>query len=136
LTYGDGVSNIDLHRLVEMHEKSGKTVTLTAIQPGGRFGVLDINDREGTITGFHEKSREDNTWINAGFMVMEPGVFDYLGDDATILERGPMERLSAEGRLGVHKHYGFWQCMDTARDNDLLKALWDGGNAPWKVWGD
>jgi glucose-1-phosphate cytidylyltransferase len=136
LTYGDGVSNIDLRKLVEMHEKSGKTVTLSAIQPGGRFGVLDINDREGTVIGFHEKSREDNTWINAGFMVMEPGVFDYLGDDGTILERRPMELLSAEGKLGVYKHYGFWQCMDTARDNDLLKSLWDSGRAPWKVWGD
>jgi glucose-1-phosphate cytidylyltransferase len=136
LTYGDGVSNIDIHQLMEAHEKSEKTVTLTAIQPGGRFGVLDINDREGTITGFHEKSREDNTWINAGFMVMEPEVFDYLEGDGTVLERRPLERLSTEGKLGVFKHHDFWQCMDTARDNDLLKGLWDRGDAPWKIWKD
>ena len=136
MTYGDGVSNINLPKLIETHEKSGKTVTLTAIQPGARFGVLDINDRDGTITGFHEKAPEDGTWINAGFMVMEPEVFDYLDEDNTILEREPLERLSVMGKLGVYKHYGYWQCMDTQRDKSALENLWNSGNAPWKVWED
>ncbi|MDR1192626.1 MAG: glucose-1-phosphate cytidylyltransferase [Peptococcaceae bacterium] len=134
MTYGDGVSDIDLPGLLAAHERSAKTVTLSAIQPGGRFGVLDINDRDDTITGFHEKAKEDGGWINAGFMVMEPGVFDYLDDDATVLERAPLERLSAGGDLGVYKHRGFWQCMDTARDKSLLESLWERGDAPWKVW--
>jgi glucose-1-phosphate cytidylyltransferase len=134
MTYGDGVSDISLPGLMEAHEKSGRTVTLSAIQPGGRFGVLDINDRDGAITGFHEKGREDGGWINAGFMVMEPGVFDYIDGDGTALEREPLQRLSADGRLGVYKHYGYWQCMDTQRDKGALETLWAGGGAPWKVW--
>jgi glucose-1-phosphate cytidylyltransferase len=134
MTYGDGVSDIDLSKLTEAHQKSGKTVTLTAIQPGGRFGVLDINDRDGTITGFHEKAKEDGGWVNGGFMVMEPEIFNFLNGDGTILERAPLERLSTDGKLGVFKHHGFWQCMDTARDNELLENLWNKGNAPWKVW--
>jgi glucose-1-phosphate cytidylyltransferase len=134
MTYGDGVSDIDLSRLAETHAKSGKTVTLSAIQPGGRFGVLDINDRDGAITGFYEKAKEDGGWINAGFMVMEPEVFDYIEDDATVLERAPLQRLSAGGGLGVYKHSGFWQCMDTQRDKGTLEALWAKGGAPWKVW--
>jgi glucose-1-phosphate cytidylyltransferase len=135
LTYGDGVSDINLPRLLETHKKSSKTVTLSAIQPGGRFGVLDINDRDGTITGFYEKSKEHGTWINAGFMVAEPEVFDYLGDsDDVVFEHAPMERLSADGKLGVYKHEGYWQCMDTARDKWHLDDLWASGGAPWKVW--
>jgi glucose-1-phosphate cytidylyltransferase len=133
MTYGDGVSDIDLPELLKSHEQSGKTVTLSAIQPGGRFGVLDINDRDGTITGFHEKAREDGGWINAGFMVMEPEVFGYLDGDGCVLERAPLEALSAAGKLGVYKHDGFWQCMDTQRDKSALEALWN-GDAPWKVW--
>jgi glucose-1-phosphate cytidylyltransferase len=136
LTYGDGVSDIDLHKLLAVHEQSGKTVTLSAIQPGGRFGVLDINDRDGTIIGFHEKGHTDGGWINGGFMVMEPGVFGYLDGDATVLERAPLERLSADSELGVYKHYGFWQCMDTARDKGRLENWWDHRDALWKVWGD
>ena len=135
MTYGDGVSDIDLSKLLDTHENSGKTVTMSAIQPGGRFGVLDINDRDGTITGFNEKAREDGAWINGGFMVMEHEVFKYIDGDDTVFERGPLERLSASGKLGVFKHHGFWQCMDTARDRALLEKLWDEGTAPWKVWG-
>jgi len=134
MTYGDGLSNIDLPKLIETHEKSGKTVTLTAIQPGGRFGVLDINDRDGSITGFREKAREDGAWINAGFMVMEPEVFEYIAGDHTIFERDPLERLSAESKLGVFLHYGYWQCMDTQRDKAALEYAWASGNAQWKVW--
>jgi glucose-1-phosphate cytidylyltransferase len=136
MTYGDGVSDIDLHDLLRVHRESGKTVTLSAIQPGGRFGVLDINERDGTITGFHEKAQEDGAWINAGFMAMEPGVFDYIDGDDTVFERKPLEALSADGRLGVYKHYGFWACMDTARDKGALEAAWASGAAKWKAWED
>jgi glucose-1-phosphate cytidylyltransferase len=134
MTYGDGVCDIDLPNLLQTHERSGKVVTLSAIQPGGRFGVLDINDRDGAITGFHEKAKEDGVWINAGFMVMEPEVFDYIDGDETVLERVPLQRLSADGKLGVYKHGGFWQCMDTARDKGALETWWMSGGAPWKVW--
>lgn len=136
MTYGDGVSNIDLPKLLETHEKSGKTVTLSAIQPSGRFGVLDINERDGAITGFREKAQEDGAWINAGFMVMEPEVFGYIDGDSTVFERSPLERLSADGKLGVYQHRGFWACMDTARDKGALEAAWNSGDAKWKVWRD
>ena len=136
MTYGDGVSDINLPDLVKKHDNSGKTVTLSAIQPGSRFGVLEINDRDGSITGFREKAKEDGSWINAGFMVMEQAVFDYIREDGTIFEREPLERLSAEGKLGVYQHYGFWHCLDTARDKGALEEAWANGNAKWKVWKD
>jgi glucose-1-phosphate cytidylyltransferase len=103
-------------------------------QTGGRFGVLDIDDRDGTVAGFHEKAKESGSWVNAGFMVMEPGIFDYLDGDATVLEQAPLKRLSAEGRLGVYKYAGFWHCMDTARDKDALEAMWAGGGTKWEAW--
>lgn len=133
LTYGDGVSNVDLKSLLAQHRKSGKTVTLTGIQPGGRFGVLDLEGE--TVKGFREKAKEDGGWINGGFMVMEPEVFSYLGDEEEyILEQEPMKALAREGRLGVYKHTGFWQCMDTQRDKGKLEGLWQSGQAPWKDW--
>lgn len=133
LTYGDGVSDVDLNALLELHRASGKTVTLTGIQPGGRFGVLDLEGQ--TVTGFREKAKEDGGWINGGFMVMEPGVFEYLSqDEGCILERTPMETLAREGKLGIYKHSGFWQCMDTQRDKIWLEERWQNNNAPWKVW--
>lgn len=135
LTYGDGVSDIDLGALLAQHKASGKTVTLTGIQPGGRFGVLDVADDEQTISGFREKAKEDGGWINGGFMVCDPALFDYLSaDEGCVLERVPMETLAAEGKLGIYKHSGFWQCMDTQRDKYRLEELWASGNAPWKVW--
>ena len=137
LTYGDGVSTVDLNALLEQHRTSGKTVTLTGIQPGGRFGVLDIAEDSDTVMGFREKAKEDGGWINGGFMVMEPEVFRCLSaEEGCVLEREPLETLAAEGRLGVYKHEGFWQCMDTQRDRGLLENLWAVGNAPWKVWED
>ena len=133
LTYGDGVGNVDLNALLEQHRTSGKTVTLTGVQPGGRFGVLDLEGQ--TVTGFREKAKEDGGWINGGFMVMDPGVFEYLSEnEGCILERGPMETLAKEGRLGIYKHYGFWQCMDTQRDKIWLEERWQNNNAPWRVW--
>ena len=133
LTYGDGVSNVDLNALLAQHKASGKTVTLTGIQPGGRFGVLDLDGQN--IVGFREKAKEDGGWINGGFMVMEPGVFEYLSaDEGCVLERVPLETLAREGRLGMYKHNDFWQCMDTQRDHGKLEELWESGQAPWKVW--
>ena len=135
MTYGDGLSDINLNALLSTHEKSGMTLTLSAVQPGSKFGMLDVNDRDGTITGFREKAKEDGNWINAGFMVIEPEVFDFIpGGEHTIFERAPMDSLSKAGKLGVYKHHGFWQCMDTLRDRSVLERLWNGGNAPWKTW--
>ena len=135
LTYGDGVSNVDLSALLEQHRASGKLATLTGIQPGGRFGVLDLDEQGNTVTGFREKAREDGGWINGGFMVMDPEVFHYLSaDEGCVLEREPMETLASEGKLGVYKHEDFWQCMDTQRDKYRLEELWNTGHAPWRIW--
>lgn len=137
LTYGDGVSDVDLDALLAQHKASGKTVTLTGIQPGGRFGVLDVSDDDTTIYGFREKAKEDGGWINGGFMVCEPELFEYLDSaDNCILERAPLETLAREGKLGIYKHDGFWQCMDTQRDHGRLERLWAIGSAPWKTWED
>ena len=135
LTYGDGVSNVDLHALIDCHVKSKMTVTLTAIQPGGRFGVLDL-DAEGTkIIGFREKAKEDGGWINGGFMVMSPEIFEYLSsEESCILESTPMQTLAKEGKLGIYKHFDFWQCMDTQRDRGKLEELWAKKHAPWNIW--
>jgi glucose-1-phosphate cytidylyltransferase len=134
LTYGDGVSDINLKQLANVHDKSGKTITLTAVQPGGRFGILDINERDSSIIGFREKAPQDGTWINGGFMMVEPDVFDYLDNDDTIFERTPMEQICAAGKLGVYQHHGFWACMDTPRDKYVLENAWTENNAKWKVW--
>lgn len=133
LTYGDGVCNVDLNALLEQHRNSGKAVTLTGVQPGGRFGVLDLEGQ--TVTGFREKAKEDGGWINGGFMVMEPEVFNYLSaEESCVLERQPMETLAQQGLLGIFKHGGFWQCMDTQRDRIWLEERWKNDTAPWKVW--
>nr|WP_300128215.1 glucose-1-phosphate cytidylyltransferase [uncultured Butyricicoccus sp.] len=135
LTYGDGVSDVDLNALIKQHKESDKIVTLTGIQPGGRFGVLDLDEEHNTVIGFREKAKEDGGWINGGFMVMEPNFFDYLSEDEScILERKPLETLSAEGKLGIYKHHGFWQCMDTQRDKHRLETAWENNAAPWKIW--
>ncbi|MCL2080207.1 MAG: glucose-1-phosphate cytidylyltransferase [Oscillospiraceae bacterium] len=134
ITYGDGVSNVDLNALLKQHDESDKTLTLTGIQPGMRFGVLDIEGH--TITAFNEKAKEDGGWVNGGFMVAEPELFGYIENDYTILERDPMERLSTQRKLGVYKHYGHWRCMDTQRDKKDLEDFWNRGEASWKVWDD
>lgn len=134
LTYGDGVSNVDLHKLLENHREKGKLATLTAIQPGGRFGVLDIDVNNG-VNRFSEKAKEDGGWINAGFMVLQPEVFNYLEEsDYCIFEKEPMIQLATQGQLNAYKHEGFWQCMDTQRDKSALEDLWSSGRAPWKRW--
>lgn len=133
LTYGDGVSNINIDKLVAFHNKHGKLATLSAIQPGSRFGMLNIEDGN-KVSNFKEKSKEDGGWINAGFMVMNSKIIDYIEGDATIFEKQPLERLASEGQLMAFMHDGFWQCMDTMRDKELLERLWKEGNAPWKTW--
>lgn len=135
LTYGDGVSDVNLNALLEQHRNSNKIVTLTGVQPGGRYGILDLDEVGLTVSGFREKAKEDGSWINGGFMVMEPKVFDYLSDaENCILEREPMVVLAREGNLGIYKHTGFWQCMDTQRDRIWLEERWRKNNAPWRVW--
>lgn len=134
LTYGDGVSNINIDELVKCHRSSNKLATITAVQPGGRYGVIDLNE-ENLIERFSEKSKEDAGWINAGFMVLEPKVFEYLSEDeGCIFERKPLETLVKDKQLQAYKHYDFWQCMDTQRDKWKLEELWASKEAPWKVW--
>ncbi|MEN6414747.1 MAG: glucose-1-phosphate cytidylyltransferase [Veillonellales bacterium] len=133
LTYGDGVSNVDIGKLVEYHNAQGKLVTVTAVQPTGRFGALDIDENNG-INGFQEKPKGDGAWINAGFFVMQPEAFNYIGDDSTILEREPLENLAKDKQLVAYRHGGFWQPMDTLRDKNQLEELWQTNKAPWKVW--
>lgn len=132
LTYGDGVSNVDLNALLTEHKKSGKTVTITAIQPQGRFGVVDF-DSDNTITSFNEKGK--SKYINAGFMVAEPELFNYLGKNEP-LEFAPFEQLVHEKKLGVYTHNGFWKCMDTLNDKKQLDNIWKSGEIPWKIWED
>lgn len=135
LTYGDGVSDIDLGALKRFHEEHGKLATLTATSVGQRYGVLDI-DQSASINSFREKSDSDGSMINAGYMVLNPAVFDYIADDATVFEKDPLEGLARDGELKAYKHNGFWQCMDTLRDKQLLEKLWASGSAPWKSWED
>lgn len=135
LTYGDGVSNVDINKLLAFHKKQGKIATLTAINAGQRFGVLDINNNN-EIKSFREKNDEDGSMINGGYMVLEPKIFDYIEGDKTVFERTPLEKLANEGQLVAYKHEGFWKCMDTLRDKNQLEEMWESGNAPWKVWED
>jgi glucose-1-phosphate cytidylyltransferase len=132
LTYGDGVSDVDINELLSFHKSHGKIATITTVQPESRFGVLDIESNR--IEAFREKDQGDMGWINAGFMVFEPQIFDYLENDKTVLERTPLERLASEGQLMAYKHTGFWQCMDTQRDKQKLEELWESGKPAWRKW--
>ncbi len=131
-TYGDGVSSIDMKALLDCHSNSGAKVTLSAVRPPARFGNIVVEN--GRVRRFEEKPQTGEGWINGGFMVMEPSIYNYLDDDATVLEREPLERLADEGALGCYQHEGFWQCMDTVRDMNYLRSLWSGSDAPWKRW--
>ena len=133
LTYGDGVADIDIRKLVEFHKSHGKLATIASAQPSGRFGALKLSSNDEVI-GFQEKPQGDGGWINAGFFVMQPEVLKYIEGDSTILEREPLERLARDRELVTYKHDGFWQPMDTLRDKRLLEDLWNSDNAPWKVW--
>lgn len=138
LTYGDGVADVDIASLVEYHKSKGSTLTVTAIQPESRYGVLDINDASMKVTSFLEKPKGEAGWINGGFFVCSPRLFDFIPQvpecDDVMLERDPMERIASEGGLVAYQHRGFWQCMDTLRDKTRLNDMWESGNAKWKVW--
>lgn len=132
LTYGDGVSDVDITALIDFHRAQGCEATLTAIQPAGRFGAPAIEgDR---VRSFHEKPKGDNRWVNGGFMVCEPAVFDRLEGDDTVFEQEPLEGLARDGQLALWKHDGFWMAMDTLRDKNRLEELWASGKAPWRIW--
>lgn len=134
LTYGDGVSDVNIQQLVEFHKTHGKLATMTAVNVGQRFGVLKT-DKEDNIRSFREKNENDGAWINGGYMVLEPKVFEYIENgDSTIFEKEPLENLAKDGELKAYRHTGFWKCMDTLRDKKQLEELWESGNAPWKVW--
>jgi glucose-1-phosphate cytidylyltransferase len=134
LTYGDGVGRIDIDALLAFHRAHGRLATVTATQPAGRFGSLELGGAD-RVTSFQEKPQGDGTWINAGYFVFEPGIFDFLGGDDMALEQEPLDTLARRGELVAYRHRGFWQPMDTLRDKNLLEKLWQSGAAPWKVWG-
>ncbi|WP_243370818.1 glucose-1-phosphate cytidylyltransferase [Geotalea sp. SG265] len=133
LTYGDGVANVDIARLVAFHQQHGQLATVTSTQPSGRFGALSFGTGD-RVTSFMEKPAGDGNWINGGFFVLEPKIIDYIPGDATLFEREPLEGLARDGELFAYKHEGFWQPMDTLRDKHYLEELWNSGKAPWKLW--
>jgi glucose-1-phosphate cytidylyltransferase len=133
LTYGDGLSDVDIARTVEFHKNHAKIITMTAVQPAGRYGALDIR-KDNSIASFKEKPKGDGAWINGGFFVCKPEVLDYIDGDSTTFEQEPLISLATEGQLMSFKHDGFWECMDTLRDKINLCSLWDSGQAPWKRW--
>ena len=132
MTYGDGVSNVDITSLVEFHKKQNTYATVTAVQPPGRYGAIEIQGNR--VEHFKEKPSGDGAWVNGGFFVLEPEVFNYIDGDSVIWEAEPLENLSRDGQLSVYKHHGFWQSMDTLRDKNYLESLWQGNRAEWKVW--
>ena len=135
LTYGDGVCDVNIEKLIQYHEANGKIATLTTVLQQPSKGVLDVN-KQGAVKAFREKKSNDGAIINAGYMVLEPAIFQYLSDDTTIFEEQPMEKLASEGELMSYRHTGFWQCMDSVRERLLLENMWSEGSAPWKIWRD
>lgn len=133
LTYGDGVADVNIDRLLAHHERSGKVVTISTTQPAGRFGAVKI-EPNGTVNSFKEKARKDQSWVNMGFMVCQPEIFDYLGDGSQMLEADPFETLASEQQMTAYKHPGFWSPMDNLHDRNYLEELWDSQSAPWKLW--
>jgi len=131
-TYGDGVSNVNIGKLIEFHKHNGTLATVTAVQPPGRFGSLDVSGHK--ILAFEEKPQGDGSWVNGGFFVLSPGVLDYIEGDATVWEKEPLQTLAEQGELSAFRHDGFWQPMDTLRDKVHLEELWASGKAPWKAW--
>ncbi len=134
LTYGDGVSDVDINALLSYHQSHGRLITVSTIRPEGRFGAVKLDETSGRIERFREKARKDQGWVNIGFMVCNPGIFDYLGDGSEMLERGPFEKLASDGEMMGYCHEGFWSPMDTIHDKIYLEELWASGQAPWKVW--
>jgi len=137
LTYGDGVAEIDIGRLVAFHRSCGRLATMTAVQPPGRFGAFRLDPGEDLVEHFAEKpapDRDMGAWVNGGFFVLEPGALDYIEGDSTVWEREPLEQLARAGQLAAYRHRGFWQPMDTLRDKTVLEQAWKSGSAPWKIW--
>jgi glucose-1-phosphate cytidylyltransferase len=134
LTYGDGVCDVNLKKLIDYHKKQKAFATLTAVQPPGRFGAFSLDKNEGRIKSFREKPKGDGAWINGGFFVCEPEVFEFIKNDLTVWEQEPMEKLAEKGQLSAYRHLGFWQPMDSLRDKMLLEKIWSSGKAPWKTW--
>ncbi len=133
LTYGDGVSDLNINKLVDFHKNNKKMVTISSVQPEGRFGIIEMNEK-GLVKAFREKAKEDSGWINVGFMVCEPEMIDFISGDQTILEKEPLNEIISQNQLVCYRHEGFWQCMDTMRDKEKLEHLLETGNAPWKIW--
>ena len=134
LTYGDGVSDVNITHLVDFHKSHNNIATVTAVQPTGRFGAFRLGSEEYKIKSFREKPKQDDAWINGGFFVLEPSVFDYISGDETVFEREPMEQLAKSGELGAFRHDSFWECMDTLRDKNHLEDLWASDDCPWNIW--
>ena len=134
LTYGDGVSNVDINAVLRFHKESSKIATITAAKPAGRWGTIQISDNDGEVVTFHEKNKTEQSWVNSGFAVFEQEIFDYLVDESQQLEREPFDKLVADGQINAYKHYGFWHPMDTVNDRVVLERYWSNGDAPWKLW--
>jgi len=133
LTYGDGIGDVDIKESVAFHKRNGQLATITAVQQAGRFGALDMTESQ-QVNSFVEKPRGDNFWINGGFFVLQPEIFEYLKDDSTVWEKDPLENLAKDNELNAYKHKGFWKCMDTLRDKIELENLWNRNISPWKIW--
>ncbi|MCE7058640.1 glucose-1-phosphate cytidylyltransferase [Dyadobacter sp. CY343] len=134
LTYGDGVGNVNIAELVKFHQENKKLLTVTAVQPSGRFGALNISETNDDVLSFMEKPKGDGSWINGGFFVCEPQVLDYISADSTVFEKDPLENIAADNKMVAYRHSGFWKPMDTLRDKQELENLWNSGKAPWKNW--
>ena len=134
LTYGDGVSDIDIKASLEFHRDHGLLATMTAVQPPGRFGTFRLEDGQTRVRRFREKPMQDDAWINGGFFVLDPGVIEYIDDDDTVWEQKPLERLARDQQLAAYRHNGFWHPMDTLRDKNVLEDMWNGDDTPWKIW--
>ena len=135
LTYGDGLSNVNVKKLIHFHKNNRKLVTVTAIQPQGRFGIIDIN-KKNKVTNFKEKPKGDSNWINGGFFVLKPGIFNFLENESSVWEKKPLTEMTKRNQVVAFKHNGFWHAMDTVRDKVLLDNLWENGEAPWKIWNE
>ena len=134
LTYGDGVSNVDINEVLKFHRENGKIATITAAKPAGRWGTIQISDNVGIVDTFQEKNKTEQSWVNSGFAVFEQGIFDYLVDESEQLEREPYDKLVADRQIDAFKHFGFWHAMDTVNDRAVLEEYWSSGKAPWKIW--
>jgi glucose-1-phosphate cytidylyltransferase len=135
MTYGDGVSNVKIDELIKFHKKENSIATLTAVQEPGRFGIISLKSNQTKVHSFREKQNDENSgWINGGFFILEPEIFNYIEGDSTVFEKAPLEKLASEDRLSAYRHTGFWQPMDTIRDKFLLEDFWNTEKAPWKIW--